>query len=265
MPVDGLAFDRAGRDGGPALLLIHPMGADRHFWAGCVAHWAADWPCISVDLRGCGASPAATAPATPEDHAADLEDLRRALGLSAWVPVGCAVGAMVATAYAGRHPSRCAGLVLTNPGMRTRPEARAMLAGRAAAVRAGGMAAIADAAISAAFAGCPDTEARERFRTQFLAQDPAAYALQIEGMLSADMSQHLRAITCPTLVVAGGADRLLPPDHASQIAAGLPDCTHVEIPGGAHFLPYQQPDRIAGIVADFLHSRLGWADAAAAP
>jgi pimeloyl-ACP methyl ester carboxylesterase len=52
MPV---AYERHGR--GPALVLIHPLGADRRMWSPVAARLAAERDVIAIDLPGFGASP----------------------------------------------------------------------------------------------------------------------------------------------------------------------------------------------------------------
>jgi pimeloyl-ACP methyl ester carboxylesterase len=51
-----LAYDRRGS--GPPLVLIHPLGADRHVWRPVLDRVAHDRDCIAVDLPGFGESAA---------------------------------------------------------------------------------------------------------------------------------------------------------------------------------------------------------------
>jgi 3-oxoadipate enol-lactonase len=252
MPV-ALNYEEGGPHTGQVLLLIHPMGADLSFWNACRAIWQMQYRCIAVDLRNAGASPHSASPLSIEEQAADIEAFRREQAIDRLVVVGCAVGAMIASAYAGMFADRCEALVLSNPGFRTLPEARSMLAQRAADVRRGGMAAVLAGVVDSTFLDCPKDERREDFLERFASQDPIAYALQIEGMLTADTSSHLPRIICPALIVAGGNDRLLPPDHARQIHEVLPRSEYVLMKEGAHFIPYQRPDEFAGLVTRFLN------------
>ncbi len=247
-----------GTASGPALLLIHPLGADLRFWEDCLPAWLPCFRCLRCDLRSAGGSPRSTAPPTVADHVSDLEALRAALGLEAVVPVGCAVGSMVAAAYAARHPERVPALVLSNPTPRTAPAARAMLAERAAAVRAGGIAAILPGAVERAFAEQPRDARYARYLEAFAAQDPEAYALAVLGFLDADVSDELPRVRCPTLLVAGRHDLLLPPAQAEEVRRLLPPgAATLELDGeGAHFLPYQRPERFAARVLGFLERAL---------
>jgi 3-oxoadipate enol-lactonase len=253
MHLDGdLNFEWAGNRAGRTLLLVHAMGADLTFWASCRAVWEPHLECVAIDQRGAGRSPASAAPLSPADHAADLAAFCRREGLGPVIVVGCAVGAMTAALLAARQPDLVEMLVLSNPGYRIDESARSPLAMRAATARSGGMAAIVPAATAAAFEGCPDDERQRAYVSRFAAQDPQAYALQIEGMLEADISAVSGSIACPTLIVAGGRDRLLPPRHAEALHAAMPASRLVRFEDGAHFIPYQQPERFAHEVLTFI-------------
>ncbi len=249
-----LHASRGGPDDAPVLLLIHPMGADHRFWDDCRRAWEASFRCLAVDLRGVGGSPPIAAPHTLETHAADLDAFCDAEGLRQVTVVGCAVGAMIATIFAARSLDRCGRLVLSNPGYRTTPEARAALSTRAAGVRSTGMSAAANA-VDLSFGGLASGHRIETYRHRFLAQDAEAYALQIDAMLDADVSAHLPAIRCATLVVAGGRDVLLPVHHATAITEGLADAHLTVIDQAGHLIPYECPDRFADLVSDFAGGR----------
>jgi 3-oxoadipate enol-lactonase len=253
MALDGnLHFERGGPAGAPTLLLVHAMGADLAFWADCRTIWEERYDCIALDIRGVGGSPASDVPLSPQDHAQDLAAFCDRHGLESAIAIGCAVGAMMVAALAARRPDLVEALVLSNPGHRIVDPGRTALAARASAARDGGMTAIIPAATDAAFLGQPDDARKAAYVARFAAQNPAAYARQIEGMLDADISGDLDAITCPTLIIAGGMDRLLPAQHAEAIHAGLAGSTLVRFEDGAHFIPYQQPARFAHTVMDFL-------------
>jgi pimeloyl-ACP methyl ester carboxylesterase len=54
-PPVGIAFDRVGS--GPALVMLHPLGADRHVWAPIVERLAPERELVTMDLPGFGESP----------------------------------------------------------------------------------------------------------------------------------------------------------------------------------------------------------------
>ena len=69
---------------------------------------------VLVDQRGCGKStPHASLTDNTTWHlVADLETLRKRLGIERWVVFGGSWGSTLSLAYAIRHPERCKGLIL---------------------------------------------------------------------------------------------------------------------------------------------------------
>ncbi|MBB4285455.1 prolyl aminopeptidase [Roseospira goensis] len=109
-----LYWEQCGRpDGLPVLFLHGGPGAGiaptyrRFFDPG--RHRA-----VLFDQRGCGrSSPRATLDGnTTWDLVADIERLRRHLGLDRWLVLGGSWGSTLALAYGQRHPDRCLGFVL---------------------------------------------------------------------------------------------------------------------------------------------------------
>lgn len=125
--MNAISFDVTERRGGPALLLVHALGANRTMWHECATIWARVWTVIACDLRGAGESPAPDRPWAPEDHARDLEQVRVEAGVGKVIPIGCAIGALVAATYAQRHQENVSALILSEPTLRIDESSRAMI------------------------------------------------------------------------------------------------------------------------------------------
>jgi len=91
-----IAFSRSGS--GEPLLLIHPLGADRHVWDPVLPDIAADHDCVAVDMPGFGDSPELPADvrATPAAIAATVVELLDRLGLDSAHVAGISLGGWVA-------------------------------------------------------------------------------------------------------------------------------------------------------------------------
>ncbi|TAN12445.1 MAG: alpha/beta fold hydrolase [Rhizobiaceae bacterium] len=241
-----------GSGDGLAVLMVHPLGADQTFWDECRKHFGPGILTVSCDLRGSGNSPDLAEPLTLDSTVDDLETLRQYLGLERLAVMGCAVGAMAATAYAARYGGRTAALVASNPGFRVTPEGAANLRERSELVRSSSMAALLPGAIENAFVGFADTRARHDYEARFLRQRPENYAFAALGAAEADISGCGAAISCPVLLVVGRNDRLFGIAHATPMATAIPQAELVEFPEGAHFIPYQQPREFGATVSAFL-------------
>jgi pimeloyl-ACP methyl ester carboxylesterase len=90
-----IAYDRAGD--GPPLVLLHPLGADRHVWDPIVGPLRAAHEVIAVDLPGFGQSPPLrpTIP-TPRALAESVAALLAELGIERPHVVGNSLGGWVA-------------------------------------------------------------------------------------------------------------------------------------------------------------------------
>ena len=119
-----LAFERSGARGAPAVLFLHggpgSGGAARHRRY----YDPQGWDIIQFDQRGCGASTPFLELETNTTQAliADIEALRRRLGLERWTVFGPSWGSTLALAYAEAHPERVAALVVEGVFLGTREE-----------------------------------------------------------------------------------------------------------------------------------------------
>ena len=247
-----LAYDIAGDAGGTAVMMIHPLGADRTFWHETCALLGPGLRTTTCDLPGSGESQPLSAPLTMERTVREIEALRNELGIGRMIVIGCAVGAMAGAAYTAAHADNVAALIMSNPGIRIAGDAASALHERAELVRRAGMAALLPGAIENAFFGYAGTEARRRYEARFLAQSPENYAFAAMGAAGSDVAGCFERIACPVLLVRGVGDKLFQQQHAQEIMALAPEAELVEFADGAHFIPYQQPSRFAEVVSDFI-------------
>ncbi|MEP7457331.1 alpha/beta hydrolase [Phyllobacterium sp. SB3] len=255
MREERLTYEVQGKRDGIAILMIHPLGADRRFWDETRFYLNSLLSTVSCDLRGSGCSPDLDRPLTLDMVSDDIESIREELGLTRMVVAGCAVGAMAAARYAVRYPEIVAALVMSNPGFRITPEGKANLSQRADVVRKQGMQSLLPQAIENAFFGYYDTERCRLYEERFVRQKPENYALAALGVADGDISADFRSIVCPVLLVPGTNDRLFPAPHTREILNLLPNADVAEFPQGAHFIPYQQPQEFAAAVSAFLERR----------
>ena len=248
-----------GPDGAPLLVLGPSLGTTGAIWQPQLDSLARRFRVVRYDHRGHGRSPAPPGPYRLEDFGQDLLALLDTLGADRVRLAGVSLGGAVAAWVAGHAPDRVERLALlaTSPRFGT----PGLWADRAAAVRAGGTAAIADTVVGRWFT--PGFTARHAAVTawtrQQLATTPAEpYAACCEALAEADLTPALPAVTAPTLVLAGAEDPVSPPEHARQLAAALPDATVEVVPDAAHLLNVEQPEPVSRILLDFFGDGAGY-------
>ncbi len=62
----------------------------------------------------------------------------------------------------------------------------------------------------------------------------------------------LKRVSCPALFITGADDVITPPENAKLLAAAVPGADLEVVPGAGHGLMYQDPQKLADVVMDFL-------------
>jgi pimeloyl-ACP methyl ester carboxylesterase len=121
-PAGRLYVDDGGRGGLP-VVFVHSFAGSSGHWAAQLAHLRRGRRAVALDLRGHGRSQApAPGGYSVDAQAADIGAVVDGLGLKRFVLVGHSMGGVAATAYAGAHPDRVAGLVLVGTPGKSAPE-----------------------------------------------------------------------------------------------------------------------------------------------
>lgn len=240
---------------GPAVFMVHGVGARRQVWAGIVERLKSEFCCISYDLRGHGESPKPPGPFGLDDLVTDLEALRARLGIEKAHVIGHSLGGMVAPAYARRHPERVlsVGLLSTAAGRTDEDRARARLVVTSMAEK--GIRSALDLLMPRWFTdefirNHPDfVEARKR---QLIEMDPEIYLNTFRIYAETEMAPWLPEITPPTLVLTGEFDPGCSPRLNRAMAETLPDAELVILDGLRHSTLVEAPERVSPPVAAFL-------------
>jgi pimeloyl-ACP methyl ester carboxylesterase len=250
-----LHFVESGPKGRPTLLLIHPLGSSHVFWDECAAIWSKRFHVVAVDLRGAGASPIPDRPWKVDEHVRDMISVREALGLTDVIPVGCAIGSMVAGRYAAAD-AVVRGLVLSNTTTELGEASRQRHEGRLKLVAEKGMEALLPGVIDMAFDRLPKDARYTRYMDRFRKNDPQGYGSLALGMVGTDNAKILSALVIPTLVTVGENDILLPPEMSRKVHGLVRNSEFAMIENAAHFTPYQAPDAFARLVGDFIDRKI---------
>jgi 3-oxoadipate enol-lactonase len=243
----GEARSRSG-----TLLLIHPLGADHRFWNEASELLGRTHFCLAADLRSAGRSPVAAHPISLDEHVSDLDQLCETLPAGPVTVIGCAVGAVIAAAFAARASAQVEAVVLSSPTVSFTQASRDMMAKRIAFAQESGMDALAPQIVERAFFRMPDDEKKWTFLEMVRSQTPQGYGDIAGGISEADIAEDLLKIKCPVLILTSVNDILLPPAHGKEVAGLLSHAEVEPIEKGAHFIPYQAAPAFVAHVKAFL-------------
>jgi len=243
---------------GPVILLSNSLASNLTMWDHQVAALTGlGLRVLRYDTRGHGGSHVTHGPYTLELLVDDAVGLLDALELPEVLVMGCSMGGMIAQMLATRHPQRVRALVLT---------ATACYAGppetwdqRIAAVREGGMAAVADATIDRWFTGAGQQRMAKEVAhvREMVSRTPAeGFCSCCAAIRDMDQRDTIQAIAAPTLVLVGEHDPGTPVAAAQAIHERIAGSTLHVIGDAAHFVNVEQSEAFNEHLVSFLRARV---------
>jgi 3-oxoadipate enol-lactonase len=251
--VTALAYTVDGPADAPALVLGSSLGTSGAMWDPQVEALAGRFRLLRYDHRGHGRSPVPVGPYELADLGKDLLSLMDALQLHRVHLGGLSLGGMVAMWVAANAPERVDRLALVCTSAKLGPPQ--IWTDRIDAVRAGGMASIADMVIGRWFTPeftAADPEVVDRVRTGLLDTPAEGYAGCCSAIQTMDLEPDLPRITAPTLVIAGSRDVPTPPEHAHRIGSLIPGARVEVVDGAGHLANLSHVDTVTSLLVSFL-------------
>lgn len=275
-PVNGseIEYDTLGHPADPAILLIMGFAFQMTRWpdglkralaeAGFYVIWydhrdiglSSEFPALAAD----GSIPSYTL----DDLAADAAGLLDQLGIARASIVGMSMGGMIGQLLALDHPHKVDKLVamMTTSGAPGLPPPAPEAASALAAIPMERTAdAIADLAVMAQHAIGSEPYLRnsadlirQRAIEDFHRSDRPLGIVRQYAAIQTQPRWHerLSAITAPTLVLHGEADKLVHPDAGKDIAHRIPGAQFRSFPGWGHDLADAMSETLAREIATFL-------------
>jgi pimeloyl-ACP methyl ester carboxylesterase len=220
---------------GPTSILVPGLGLSARFYeASPPAFAAAGHRLLVPDPPGFGSS---TAPQALPDILAMarlLADFAAAAGVREAAWIGHSVSAQTCLALAANRPDLVTRLVLVGP---TGASRRALLRQAAGLAREATRAPLRTIGAVAA---------------DYIHTSPRRYLALWLAAARADTLAHARRAHCPTLLVVGTADAVVPADALARLLDVLPDGRLIHVPGAGHALPHEDPVAFHRVILPFL-------------
>lgn len=240
------------RTGGakPPIVLLHGLMGSGACWTPLARALEDDFDVVMPDARGHGGSSAPAQGYGYEDHAADVVGLIRALELENPSVLGHSMGGMTAAVVAAR--ARLRSVVLVDPTFLSPERQREVYASDVGAQHEAMLKLSKAELVERARARSPERslEIIELQADARLATHLAAF--EVLAPPNPDYRELVRAIAVPTLLVIGDSSPVVTLDMAEDLRR-TNACVQLEVIADAgHGLPFDQPERLAAVVATFL-------------
>jgi 3-oxoadipate enol-lactonase len=229
-----------GPDDAPVLLFASSLGTTHAMWDDQAAAVRDEFRVLRYDHRGHGGSPVPPGPYSIEDLAGDALALLDRLGIERATFVALSLGGAVAITAALRAPERFERLVLCSTAAHFPPPEQ--WAERAATVRAGGVEAVADAALERWLTPAAPADRRERLRAMLLATPREGYAACCEALGGYDARGRLGELTMSMTAIAGADDPTTPPAALQALVDAVPRGRLHVIEHARHIANVERPE-----------------------
>ncbi len=277
LPVHGdlLRYAEAGApaDGDPArpvVVLVHGIASRATQWDRVMAGLARTCHVIAPDLLGHGESAKPRGDYSLGAHACGIRDLLSALGHDRVSLVGHSLGGGIAMQFTYQFPERVERLALVGAGglgpevslflrAATLPGSEVVLPviahrwvrtlGGTVGSWLGALGVPVSPGVAAAlqgYASLGDARTREAFI------HTARAVVDVRGQRVDARDRLHRATGLPMLVVWGARDAIIPLSHGTALAAAVPSARLEVFAQSGHFPHLTEPDRLAGVLADWV-------------
>ncbi len=208
---------------------------------------------ILLDKRGTGMSDRVVGTPTMEERIDDVRAVMAAAGSTRAVLYGMSEGGAIGALFAATYPDAVSHLVLMGTGAVgwVRPEeaeqrARSLESrwGNGDIIESGAPSVAHDPAIRA-YTGL----------LQRRSATPTSMATLLRMNANFDIRAALPKVAAPTLMIHRSGDRLYSLDLAREMAGGIPGARFVVLEGTDHIPYYEEPERILGLIEEFVTGR----------
>lgn len=251
-----LSYSLDGPNKGAVVMLSNSLASDRRVWKfQAPALMEAGYRVLRYDSRGHGQSAVPPGPYSMEMLTLDAMGLMDFLGLEKVHFCGISLGGMIGQRLGAFHGERLLSLILCDTTSYTPvPE---LWNERIQAVRAEGMAAVANATIDRWFtkAGQERMPAEvEEIRRMILEASVEGYCGCCAAIRTLDLRQAIGGISLRTLILFGAQDQGTPVSEGEFIHKRVPSSELKIIPEAAHFINVEQAALFNACVLEFLKS-----------
>ena len=247
------------RGQGEPLVLIMGLGANTHGWDMQIPTFSREFQVVAFDNRGSGRSDTPPTRYTIRLFAEDTAGLMDALSIASAHVYGQSMGGLIAQELALSYPQRVQTLVLGSTSCGGRQAVAALPEHLVLMASLNTL-----SPEEAAEKGLPlmySDEFIARKRQELIAWSlaeaelrppPDAFGRQVQAAVRHKAYDRLPQIRCPTLIISGSEDKIVPAENSRILAERIPNAELVVLPKAGHGYLVECAEESNAIVLDFL-------------
>ncbi|MDG1127864.1 3-oxoadipate enol-lactonase [Seohaeicola saemankumensis] len=240
-----------GNPEGRPVVFANSLGTDLRLWDQVLPLLPQGLKYIRYDKRGHGLTELTPAPYSMGTLVRDVERLMDHLAVKDALFVGLSIGGMIAQGLAVKRMDLVRAMVLSNTGAKIGQPA--MWDDRIAAVKAGGIEALADSIMERWFsAPFRKTAEFHAWRNMLVRQPAEGYTGCSAAISGTDFYTPTSGLRLPTLGIAGSDDGSTPPDLVRETVDLIPGSQFHLIRKAGHLPCVEQPEEYAAVLTKFM-------------
>ena len=236
---------------GAPVVFANSLGTDLRWWDPILPHLPKGLRIIRYDKRGHGLSSCPKGAYSMGALVREIEALLDHLDVKNCLFVGLSIGGMIAQGLAIKRLDLLRAMVLSNTAAKIGQPA--MWDDRIAAVKAGGIEALADSILERWFSdGFRDQPELALWRNMLVRQPDAGYMGCSAAISGTDFYTPTSGLRLPTLGIAGSEDGSTPPDLVRETVELIPGSKFQLMRNAGHLPCVEQPADYAKHLTDFM-------------
>jgi 3-oxoadipate enol-lactonase len=260
LKANGIEINYQIEGDGPMVTFSHSLACNLSMWDEQVRALRGRYRVLRYDTRGHGQTDAPAGAYALEQLAEDFKGLLDGLSIPATHFVGLSMGGMIGQVFALKYPAMVQSLVLCDTTSRYAPGAAAVWEERIKTVGAKGMEPMVAPTLERWFTApfrARRKDLMDAVGTMIRTTPAVGYIGCCHALPKINVTERLRDVRCPALVIVGEEDLGTPVDMARDIQAALPVAELAVLCRASHLSNLEQPNEFNRVLGGFLDKLSG--------
>lgn len=230
----------------PPIILIHGAGGNYLSWPAQIRRLAGE-RMYAPDLPGHGQSEGESRRSIHE-YAGHVIAFMESLNICAAVLAGISMGSAIALALAVEYPKKVLGLVLLGGGAKMYVAPKILeMAGDSNRFES-----VAEMLHENFFSAHAPSKTIRRSKQNMMKIRPSVLFGDFLACSKFDVTDQLKNINVPALIICGAEDRMMPPKNSESLREGIPNSRIHFVDRAGHMVMLEQPEVVANLLKQFM-------------